>query len=98
MLFEAIGVHVHSDGGEASEQVCCEEERSPAPGGASFQSSDDVRVCEGENMIADSWIPHYFIKMDGWALFVWLVVVGMIIIGWVVCMIVDAREDRERKK
>lgn len=49
-------------------------------------------------MIADCWIPHYFIKMDGWALFVWLVVVGVIIIGWVVCMIVDARENKERKK
>ena len=43
-------------------------------------------------MTADCWIPHYFNNLDGWGLFVWLVVVGMIIIGWVVCMIVDRRK------
>jgi hypothetical protein len=37
------------------------------------------------------FIPHYFTVIDPLALFVWLAVVGMIVVGWAVCMISDRR-------
>lgn len=37
------------------------------------------------------FIRHYFTPIDPFAMLAWLAVVGLIIIGWVICMIVDRK-------
>ena len=42
----------------------------------------------------NDFISHYFFDIDPLALFVWLAAVGMIIIGWIICMISDERRRK----